>query len=302
MEIYLPRQHRNLNDSPLRMFKASAAATGIVPPPDAVKLLAILSPLYERTVQAYGIDILGLKYNSDELMEYKQVDIRRKVVQANVSPDDVTQAWWVDPRDGSPKSMFMAYGDRKRYRGWTMERHERVRALQRNNPELLAGDAGARRAHAMYLKEIFEAAGSSGLKNRLKAIRALEKLRQRGKAMFNDDYEEIPVEEGEILDGVFGEAGGDAAPTSGAVASIPFDHPDNAFPVFPVDMPAVEQVSVTEVPRWEKRVRKPKKNDVTPAAVEEKPIDTVQAGAAADADSMRAFAAQLVAKSRKVDR
>ena len=68
-----------------------------------------------------------------------------------------------------------------KYVGW-----ERVRAIQRNNPELLAGDKGARKAHALYVRQILEMAGSDGLANRLRAIRALEKLRKRAKAMFND--------------------------------------------------------------------------------------------------------------------
>jgi hypothetical protein len=301
--IYMPRLHRSLNNSPLLMFKASAAQTGIVPPPDAVKLLAILSPLYERTVQAYGIDILGLKYNSAELMEFKQLDRTARLVQANVNPDDITQAWWIDPRDGVSRPMFMAQVDRNRYRGWTMERHERVRALQRNNPELFAGDAGARRAHAMYLKQILQAAGSNGLKNRLNALRALEKLRSRGKAMFNDDYEEIAVEEGDILDGVFDGTGAAAAPVPGALAPVPFDHPDNAFPVRAGDLPD----PVPEMVERKKRMPRPKKAVAVPAAAtEEVPIvaavPLTPSPAAPDVESMRAFAAMLAAKSRRVER
>jgi transposase InsO family protein len=202
VEMYHPKRHEGIGDSPLRSYKASAAQFGITPAPDSMRLTAILSVPYERTIQAYGLDVMGLHYNGTELMEYGQVIDRPEKVTLVIDPDEITRAWWIDPRDGKEKLIFLPESDRNRLRGWTIEKWERVRAIQRNNPELLAGDVGARKAHALYVRQILEMSGSDGLANRRRAIRALEKLRKRAKAMFNDDFEEAPTEQGDILDGL----------------------------------------------------------------------------------------------------
>lgn len=303
VEIYLPRCHRGLNDSPLRTYKASIAEFGVVPAPDSMKLTSILSVQYERTVQASGIELSGLQFNSDELMVFNNLHGMPRLIKATVNPDDVTQAWWVDPRDGSEKRMFLSEENRHRYKGWTLDRLERVRALQRNNPELLAGDEGARKAHAMYLKQILEAAGSKGLSNRLKAIRALEKLRQRARAMFNDDFEEAVGQNGDLLDDVFGDEQPQIPSASGSLSpQAPLAEPSGPGGV--ADAQPADKV------RKPGRSRKPKKpaGAVEVEASPEPKHAAVTASAplleqgTTDPDSMRAFAERLVAQSRRVTR
>jgi putative transposase len=202
VEIYHPKYHRGIESSPLAAYKASASRFGITPPPDYARLTAILSVPYSRTIQATGLEINGLHYSSTALMDYKQVNGRANSVDATVDRQDISQAWWIDPRDGKELRLCLPEVDRPRYRGVTIEKYERVRALQRNNPEMLAGDAGAERAYALYLSQILELSGSKGLTNRRRAMRAWEKLRSDAHAKFNDDVEEIPVTEGGLLDEV----------------------------------------------------------------------------------------------------
>jgi hypothetical protein len=207
VEIYHPKYHRGIENSPLAAYKASASMFGITPPPDHARLTAILSVPYSRTVQASGLEINGLHYNSAALMEYRQVTGRADKVGATVDRQDIAQAWWIDPRDGQELRIYLPEVDRNRYRGVSIEKYERVRALQRNNPEMLAGNAGAERAYALYLNQILELGGSKGLTNRRRAMRAWERLRNDAHAKFNDDVEEIPVTEGGLLDEVLGAAG-----------------------------------------------------------------------------------------------
>lgn len=202
VEVYHPKYHRGIRSSPLAAFKASAAQFGITPPPDHARLTAILSVPYSRTVQATGLEINGLYYNSTQLMEYRQLNGRAREVDATVDPKDISQAWWIDPRDGKSLRLFLPLADRERCRGVTLDRHERVRALQRNNPELLSGSAGAANAYALYLRQILEMAGSKGLTNRRRAMRAWEKLRADAYAKFNDDVEEIAGRENGLLDDI----------------------------------------------------------------------------------------------------
>ncbi len=307
VDIYHPKFHRGLETSPLVAFKASASQFGITPPPDQARLTAILSVPYTRTVQATGLEIKGLFFNSAELMEYRQLNGRERTVEATVDPKDISQAWWIDPRDGQTLRLYLPQVDRERYRGVTLDRHERVRALQRNNPEMLSGNAGAEKAYALYLRQILAMAGSKGLTNRRRAMRAWEKLRSDAYAKFNDDVEETAGQEGGLLDDVFGPAD---APGGSLMLE---QQPEAVAPEVTGD--AASQETAPKVKRTSTAVgRKPARK---PPGTEAPAVGAETVAAAADPlaplaeattlpqhededpDDMRAYARQLLARGRQ---
>jgi putative transposase len=299
VEIYHPKFHRGIETSPLASFKASVAKFGITPPPDQARLTAILSVPYSRTVQSTGLEISGLFYNSAELMDYRQVNGRERTVGATVDRKDISRAWWIDPRDGQELRLYLPEVDRNRYRGVTMEAYERVRALQRNNPEMLAGSAGAERAYAIYLRQILAMAGGNGLTNRRNAMRAWEKLRSDAHAKFNDDVEETVVREGGLLDGLLERE-------DHPVKRPPLAEPaaEDWFVEPPVPAPDAASAEPKPPAALKKRAKSAAPKPV--AATDPTEIATPAAAAAVtsgdgdeDLADMRAFAKQLLTQGRQ---
>ena len=319
VEVYNPTHHRGLNDSPNRVYEASAAQFGITPAPDRARLTAMLSLPIWRSIQSTGLNLLGLHYHSDKLMEYKQMHQREGQVTLIVDSDDVTRAWWIDPRNGKQEPLFLNKPDRDRYRGWTLEKYERVRAMQRNNPELLAGDEGARKAHALYVQQMLALKGSGGLANRKRAARAMEKLRKRAKAMFNDDFEEEPVEEGGLLDGLLDDGLSQASGSESLLSEGERFRLNEMAVVAESPANAVVKTSARKHSRLDDKTqrtpdeqsdsgstsvnkrKKPQADSSTSAgpstaeAVSEEAVDDP-----IDSESLRAFAKRLVAKARKL--
>ena len=303
VEIYHPKFHRGIETSPLSAFRASAAKFGITPPPDQARLTAILAVPFSRTVRPTGLEISGLFYNSAELMDYRQIGGRERTVGATIDRKDISRAWWIDPRDGQELRLYLPEVDRNRYRGVTLEAHERVRALQRNNPEMLAGSAGAERAYAIYLRQILAMAGSSGLTNRRNAMRAWEKLRSDAHAKFNDDVEETVVREGGLLDGLL-----DREDRPAEMPLLAEPPAEDWFVEPPAPAPDVAPTKPKPPATTKKRAKSPSPKpvaaaDLTDAAV---PPEAPPAAVAAtpeddeeDLEDMQAFAKQLLARGRQ---
>ena len=303
VEVYHPKFHRGIRSSPLLAYKASAAKFGITPPPDQARLTAILSVPYSRTIQATGLEINGLYYNSTQLMDYREVNGRAREVEATVDPKDISKAWWIDPRTGESLRLFLPMADRERCRGVTLDRHERVRALQRNNPELLSGNAGAAKAYALYLRQILEMAGSKGLTNRRRAMRAWEKLRVDAYAKFNDDVEEIAGAESGLLDDILD------PPLPPGKPPAPGREPEAAPP---------DEAATVEVAKKARRPKPPARKQAgdtgvvaLPAPAEVPAAPTMSTAAAPgtpvlpvqedddEPEDMRAFARQLLSQGRQ---
>lgn len=307
VEIYHPKYHRGIETSPLVAYKESAAKFGITPPPDQARLAAILAVPYNPTIQPTGLEIRGLHYSSAALMEYRQVNGRARTVAATVDRKDIARAWWIDPRDGEELRLFLPEVDRARYRGVTLETYERVRALRRNNPEMLAGSDGAERAYAIYLRQILAMAGSKGLTNRRRAMRAWENLRRDAHAKFNDDVEETPVREGGLLDGLLDR--GDPPAEMPLLAQPPaengLDEPPVPAPeMAPKPAKAKGKPAATGKKRPSTRARDavPAVNQTKVTVVPEPPLPGAGLALGYDdeePEDMRAFAKQLLTRARQ---
>lgn len=307
VEVYHPRSHRGLKHAPNLTWRASVEQYGITPPPDVERLTAILSVPFERTIQAYGIEIMGLRYNSEGLMEIRQLPDRPERVTAIIDPDEVTRAWWVDPRDGHEKRLYLPEPDRNKYHGWTLAKYERIRAIQRNNPELLASDEAAQKSYREFVADMLKMAQNGGTKLRTKAIRAWEAMRKRARNMFKDDVADPEDVDGDLLGAVFGVG----AQNVGA-GQVPDARTSDDLE----DSTQAEKTSPTETDGAvkPKRPRKPKPEPEVPPAMATDPAvaqplesdrpqpadESAQADDDGDIESLTEMARRMAAESNKM--
>lgn len=187
VDIYHVRRHRTLNDSPIRLWNQSVAHNGMKPLPDPRKLAVTLSLLYFRRPQRYGIQFEGLLYDSPQLALYRTLKGVPQIVSVKVDPNDLTRIWYMDSTVNDYVELRVQRSMRERLQGVTLDLHKMARALQRNNPELLTGEAGISKAHGMIRRSLEEGVrGRDGLKNRRRAMRALDKLRKKAASMYED--------------------------------------------------------------------------------------------------------------------
>ncbi len=187
VDFYHVRRHRTLNDSPIRFWNESVARHGMKPLPDPRKLAVALSLLYFRRPQRYGIQFEGLLYDSPQLAIYRTLKGVPQIVSVKVDPNDLTRIWYMDTTVNDYVELRVQKSMRERLQGVTLDLHKMARALQRNNPELLAGEAGISKAYSMIRRSLEEGVrGRDGLTNRRRAMRALDKLRKKAASMYED--------------------------------------------------------------------------------------------------------------------
>jgi len=111
--VYHRRPHQGLVDptvpglelSPLDMFEHGVARAGRLRVPARKDLVYDFLPVAWRTVQHYGVEVNGLRYNGDALCPYRSA--RSPYRGANpgkwpirYDPDDITKVFFQDPDDG----------------------------------------------------------------------------------------------------------------------------------------------------------------------------------------------------------
>jgi len=92
--------------SPAQMFAVGVGKAGLVRIPATPELAYDFLPVAARTIQHYGVEVNGLRYNGPGLDGYRNTSSPYGGTLAGkwpirVNPDDVRHAWFCDPADGS---------------------------------------------------------------------------------------------------------------------------------------------------------------------------------------------------------
>lgn len=90
--------------SPAEMFAAGVATAGVLRIPATPDLALDFLPVSARTIQHYGVEVGGLRYNGPALDGYRNASSPYGGALAGkwpirVNPDDVRHAWFQDPHD-----------------------------------------------------------------------------------------------------------------------------------------------------------------------------------------------------------
>jgi hypothetical protein len=96
----------HLELSPNEMYEAGVAAAGFLRIPRSPDLVYDFLEVVPRTIQHYGVEAHGLRYNGDALNDYRnsespyggELDGKWPI---RVNPDDVRYVYFQDPEDGS---------------------------------------------------------------------------------------------------------------------------------------------------------------------------------------------------------
>lgn len=112
--IYHRRPHEGLTEpgapgvelSPAEMFEAGLARTGRLRVPSHPGLVFDLLPTAWRTVQHYGVEVHGLRYNGPSLTPYRNRTSPHTGLHAGkwpvrFDPDDISKVYFCDPADNA---------------------------------------------------------------------------------------------------------------------------------------------------------------------------------------------------------
>jgi putative transposase len=96
----------HLTLSPAEMFEIGQARAGVLRIPATPELAYDFLPVAARTIQHYGVEVDGLRYNGPGLEGYRNTTSPYGGALAGkwpirVNPDDVRYAWFQDPADGA---------------------------------------------------------------------------------------------------------------------------------------------------------------------------------------------------------
>lgn len=92
--------------SPAQMFAVGVGKAGLLRIPAAPELAYDFLPVAARTIQLYGVEVGGLRYNGPGFDGYRSTTspyggaLAGKWPPIRVNPDDVRHAWFCDPADG----------------------------------------------------------------------------------------------------------------------------------------------------------------------------------------------------------
>ena len=226
VDIYNPRRNRIMNTSPLLAYAGSVAKFGQKLPPNRADLTTKLSIPYYRKVQREGIVFQGLWYRGPEIIELLVNKRLSRTVLVKVDPNDLSRIWFIHPATNTAVELGIAKSQADSVRGITLDMHLLALSLQRNSPDLLAGEAGRSEAYVLIHKMLEERARGNGLANRRLAAKHLDRLRMRADAYVAEDAGEnedaSPPEDIDIGDELF--------PADASGAPFPADVPAPARP------------------------------------------------------------------------
>lgn len=171
-QIYMRRPHRALaGRSPLDIWNEQVKRHGLRLPPSPSEVALATGHTIWRKPQRYGIEFEGLIYNSADVANFRVRQKREDHLRVRVDPRDLTRITMIDPTDGSPKIVPIQPAMLPLVRGVSLRKHKLARALQRQNPERLAGEAGLKRAYRIMDAAMANLSGQNGLRNRATAAR-----------------------------------------------------------------------------------------------------------------------------------
>jgi putative transposase len=177
VDIYHRRPHRALGGrSPLDVWSESVRRHGIALPPGKEETSARLARTVFRKPQRYGIEVDGLIYNSAEVAGLRIRPGAPRAVKVHVDAANLTRIWFTDPEDGRRVEVPILRSMLGLVQGISLDKHQMARAMQRQNPELLAGEAGLRRAYRALDDALARNLAQDGLTNRQRAASAWEKF------------------------------------------------------------------------------------------------------------------------------
>lgn len=138
-----------------------------------------------RKPQRYGLEFEGLLYNSPDVAGFRVRPGRPDAIRVRVDPRDLSRVWFTDPESGALTEVPIVPAMRALVEGISLEKHKLARALQRQNPERLAGEAGLKRAYRILDAAMNLKANADGLKNRTQAARYASVGRRSWTAMLS---------------------------------------------------------------------------------------------------------------------
>jgi hypothetical protein len=122
--VYHRRPHAGLAEpqvpglelSPAEMFEAGAARTGWLRIPAHPGLVLDFLPVAWRTIQHYGVEVGGLRYDGPALTRYRNRKSPFTGAHAGKwpvrsDPDDVSRAWFQDPADNTWHELAWEHAD-----------------------------------------------------------------------------------------------------------------------------------------------------------------------------------------------
>ena len=217
VDIYHPRRHRIMNTSPLIAYQESMSIHGMKRPPNPDELASKLAITLYRTIQRDGINYEGLWYRGPVLFDLMVNKRLSRIVKIKVDPMDLTRIWFIHPATNAPVALKIQKSMREKITGITLAVHKLALSMQRNNPELLAGEDGISSAYGLIGKMMESRMNGDGLKNRVLAAKHMDKLRVRAEAYAVQDAGDeplAPLEEREISEELFAQVADDALPTN----------------------------------------------------------------------------------------
>ncbi len=230
VDIYNPRCNRIMNTSPLLAYAVSVAKFKQKLPPNPAELASKLSIPYYRKVSREGILFQGLWYRGGGVADLLTNKRLSRTVLVKVDPNDLSRIWFIHPETNEPVEWKISKSQAESVRGINLDMHLLAKAMQRNEPELLAGEAGRVEAYALIHKMLEERVRGDGLANRRLAAKHLDRLRKREEAYVveeADDEDATPPEDLDIGDELFpADASGAPAPVD-AIAGAPADPADD---------------------------------------------------------------------------
>ena len=268
VDIYHPHRHRIMNTSPLLAYQESMRTHGVKRPPNPDELASKLAIPHWRKVQREGLNFEGLWYRGTPLLNLLVNKRLSRIVQIKVNPLDLTKIWFIHPETNAPVELEIQKSMRERIRGIPLDVHKLALSMQRNDPDLLAGEAGIAEAYAIITRSLEARVRGDGLANRRIASKHLDRLRERAEAYAMQDAPDAnpldPVDEVEISESLLAELSADQAePTN--VVPFPGTRADDAS-VQQLRDPPVEDVPEAPVaaPEAKKPPKKPKAPAETP--------------------------------------
>lgn len=97
-EIYANDFHRGINSIPLQRWRAGVEAYPVRIPISSEELQLALSKVCQRAVHHYGVEIMGLRYNSHELASLRRRNRRDQRFTVKYDPADLGSIWVLDPK------------------------------------------------------------------------------------------------------------------------------------------------------------------------------------------------------------
>lgn len=177
VDIYNRKPHRSLGGkAPLELWNESVRLHGLKPPPSPRRMrLATSLPLW-RTLQRYGVEVNGLVYQSNDLLRLRVRQDCPRQIRVLVDKDDLTRVRMVDPFNGNELVVPIRPSMEALVRGVSLHKHMMARALQRENPERLAGEQGTKKAYRLMDESMAAKRQKGGLLSRTEAARYWETL------------------------------------------------------------------------------------------------------------------------------